>query len=1015
MLFTAYPQNTLYYKSDGILFEKGLDLIEKKHYAGAQKFFETYLEKKPNSLKSIEAEYYVAYCALYLDQERGIPMLIEWQRKHKKHPKASFVFYELGKYYYSKGDHKDAAKWLKQVDINEIDNRLERYEVQFSLGYSYFVLKDIDNAEKQFDQIKKYNHNYTYAANYYSGYIKFKKKDYQQSLRDFEVAGDNDLYAKVVPFMIINIHYQLGDYKKVIDYADKVLLEKKGGSKTADIILLAAESEFNLEKYEDAYERYKQVMGRSSISDDRDVLYRYGYTALKSEKYDDASFAFEKVSSTSDSLGQYALYYLGYANLKLEKYTEAILAYKSASSVDFNEEIKGSSLYSLGKLQYERGYFNDAVKTLRAYKKLFPSSEYIDNVNEITAEGLLYSDDLDEAIKYIESVSVRSNRIEKAYQQVTYLKGIQSFNKRDYKSAKNYFKKSIDHAKDDEYLAKAHFWRGESKSILHLWEEASWDYAKVFKLTSSSSIYYVRSLYGIAYAYFNQQKFTEARLKFEAYKKTVERTDEKKYLSDVLVRLADCYFKEKKYDQSIKLYKEALDQKVKSSDYVLFQLGKVYGVKSDFSKAYEYYDLVITDYPSSIHQNKALLEKAKLSFSAKQYDKTIAFCSDFIKKAPNHQLIPEAYLIRAISFNNQKQYGEARDDYAYIIDEHCRSREAKVAISKLDNVYSKLDKSEGYDKYLDAYASCADGESVENIYFSRAEGEFNRFQLDEAIQSFEKYLSKYPSSHQKELTYYYLGQSYFYLEKQDSARAYYQLYMNSSHTKYQEVVRVNLYTSYFQAKEYQKAIPVAISALELVEDILVQIPIYADLMESYYELDQYDSSLIYAEKILQTENKVVWASTKAELVKAKIAFANGDKKSARNGFKNVIDQSSDESGAEAYYYLGELLYADSLYDTSIDTLIALQKKFTTYPEWSGRGSLLIAQNFKTKNQLNNAIQVLESLANYPNEEVKREAQELLTQYKNDTKKPEKSQVEEIPVEQNEIIEDNSNNKLPSNE
>ncbi|MDQ3393978.1 MAG: hypothetical protein M3512_07695, partial [Bacteroidota bacterium] len=47
-------------------FRTGLELLDKEHFAAARLAFENYLRLYPNDLKSIEAEYYIAYTALQL-------------------------------------------------------------------------------------------------------------------------------------------------------------------------------------------------------------------------------------------------------------------------------------------------------------------------------------------------------------------------------------------------------------------------------------------------------------------------------------------------------------------------------------------------------------------------------------------------------------------------------------------------------------------------------------------------------------------------------------------------------------------------------------------------------------------------------------------------------------------------------------------------------------------------------------------------------------------------------------
>ena len=343
----VYGQQTQKYIHNEYLFDRGEEMIEKLNYTKAQHFFKQYIETDPLGVHVIDAQYYIGYCALHLTQDgdKGEKILLTWKDKFPKHPKAISVHVELAKFYYSKKKYKEAIAYYNDIDRDEIPSELID-EINFELAYSYFLTKDLASAGHYFDLAKRTNHQYTYAANYYSGYLKFKKKEYNQALKDFKTAEANSKYAKVVPFMVTNIYYQQGKDAEVIKYGTEILSTNKGGGKKKDIALLVAESYFNIKEYTNAFTYYDLSIGKK-LSKDRSVNYKYAYAAFKGEKFSHAIKGFNLVLSKEDSLGQYAAYYLAQSYIKNNNKNAAIIALKRASKSDKNKKIQIESLYDL--------------------------------------------------------------------------------------------------------------------------------------------------------------------------------------------------------------------------------------------------------------------------------------------------------------------------------------------------------------------------------------------------------------------------------------------------------------------------------------------------------------------------------------------------------------------------------------------------------------------------------------------------------------------------------------------
>ena len=80
-LTKSFAQNTLVYTEKDRYFREGMDLFYKQQYGAARVAFEEYLVKEPNSIKAIDAEYYIAYSAMSLYHNDGEYLLEEFVKK----------------------------------------------------------------------------------------------------------------------------------------------------------------------------------------------------------------------------------------------------------------------------------------------------------------------------------------------------------------------------------------------------------------------------------------------------------------------------------------------------------------------------------------------------------------------------------------------------------------------------------------------------------------------------------------------------------------------------------------------------------------------------------------------------------------------------------------------------------------------------------------------------------------------------------------------------------------------
>jgi tetratricopeptide (TPR) repeat protein len=134
------------------------------------------------------------------------------------------------------------------------------------------------------------------------------------------------------------------------------------------------------------------------------------------------------------------------------------------------------------------------------------------------------------------------------------------------------------------------------------------------------------------------------------------------------------------------------------------------------------------------------------------------------------------------------------------------------------------------------------------------------------------------------------------------------------------------------------------------------------LIKSYYFKGNYEKVIEYSTKVIQEGgNTVLGAKNRAMLYKAKAHMQKKENSQAKTDFEAVIALSKDVSGAEAKYFLGDMLHKQKQYDASIKSLQELANDFSDFVYWYERAFLLIADNYLAKDDIFMAKATLNSI------------------------------------------------------
>lgn len=954
-------QNTLTQISADKHYTTGVELIDKEKYGAARHAFEHYLKSsEKEDVKAVEATYYIAYSALRLYHADGEKLVENFIHEHEDHPKALQAYYEMGNFYFGEKNYSKAIKYLEQVNVQHLPKK-QGEETRFKLAYAHFSRKEFEKALAQFNQIKTSENRYTHAASYYAGFIAYRDGAYETALQDLKRAEKNDAYAAIVPYMITNVYYRQKDYEGMLQYAEQVV-KRPNIQNEEEIYLLIAEAYYRKGNYAKAVENFEDYQANKKGKPEADVLYRIGYAQYMIGKNDSAIDNLKQVASIGDTLGQFASYYLGELYIKEDNKIFASAAFDVASKQDFSPQIKEQALFKLGKVYFDIGKYDEAIAVLSTYLKVYAKAKDVPEANELLSEAYLNSNDYTQALKHIESLPTKSDRVKRAYQKVAFYKGTEYFNNAKFYNAVQMFEKSLEYPMDKTFVIMAHFWSGEAYNTGKKYDEAINDYAAVFRNSNENDIYFLKARYGIGYAYFNKKDYAKALPHFQAYVNKLQNASNKLFYKDAVIRLADCYYTTKAYGSALRYYDEAIKEKNPETDYAYYQKGVIQGIERNYPSAKTNLNVVVKQYPNSRYADDAIFELAQLEFEQGNYEAAINGFTSLIKAKPQSEFVPYALLRSAIANTNLQRHEIALKDYKALLDQFLTHELASSAISGMQQVLTQLGRTDEFEHYLSQYKIAnPDDESLSNIEYEAAKNLYFNQQYEKAVPAFKDYIKQYANTAPAYEAKFYIAESYYRLEKANEAIAYYEQVIEENKITQtpraiQRVAELSL-----QHKDFDKAIRYFNDLASIARSKREQYSAWSGLMEAYFQKDKFDSVSYYGQLILDKGNVNANAESRANLYLGKAAYSRGDNNEAMDYFLTTLNTAKDENGAEAQWLLAKIQYQAGDYQKSIETLYDLNTNFSAYEYWLGKSFLLIADNYLALDEEFQARATLNSL------------------------------------------------------
>ncbi len=152
--YSSFSQNLLSQEQAARKFTAAVDLLDHNQYGAARNAFSDYLLlTEQNDARRLEAEYYLAVCALNLYHGDAEKLIEDFIIENPLHPKSITANYDLANFYYTEKNYKKASLFYNKIDFQALTSEQQNLG-RFRWGYSLFNQRLLKESLEQFNKIK---------------------------------------------------------------------------------------------------------------------------------------------------------------------------------------------------------------------------------------------------------------------------------------------------------------------------------------------------------------------------------------------------------------------------------------------------------------------------------------------------------------------------------------------------------------------------------------------------------------------------------------------------------------------------------------------------------------------------------------------------------------------------------------------------------------------------------------------------------------------------------------------
>ena len=964
------------------LFNDGVLSFQNQEYGAALSAFTQYRAQVADAKaqRCVDAQYYEAVSALYLGHADGPAKVVQFVNDNPGSTWARHANFLYANHLFKEKKYKEALAIYEKTDAFTLTTD-EAQQMQFNMGYAYFQSGELDKAMPLFHGLMMNDGKYQDQARYYYAHIQYVKEKYNEALDNFRCLRSNKDFANVVPSYIMQIDYLKGDYESVIKDGPGYIqqADKKRKSEMAQIV---ADAYFQQKDYDKALEYYEVYKKNLTRGVSREAYYQMGVSKMMKGNYKGAIADLQRIAGSSDILAQYASYYLATCYAKTDEPKYARSAFHTAYSAGFDAELSEEALFDYARLSLIPGAdpFNEAVGLLDSFIDEHPNSERKAEAEGMAIYLLLNAKENEEALTRLEAMKKKSAELQTVYNELLYATGIDNFQKGIFDKAQVYFSKIINSKQSAANKAEACFWLGESAYQMGDLVQAN-RYLTQFKAMSAAPSLPEYNLADYDLGYINYQK-PDYDAAVGYFRRFIQKVDDSQndLKTDAYIRLGDCFFMERNYNNAINYYDMATRIGKRDVDYALYQQGLCYGAKGNVNQKIAMLNDLLQTYPSTPYYDQALFEIGNTYLVHGDKRSAIANFNRLIKDRPRSSYTRQAMMKVGMIYYNNNQYDQALTNLKNLVASYPNTDESREALSIIRSIYMEQNKLDEYFGYVNANGGQVKVTQQDSLAFANAE----LFYLDGRYQQAQAALQYYFDNFKRGA--YLLKAHYYALEcaerigTEDQVITHLNYILSQPDNDYTDNALLKMARIEYEKGNYQKAGEHYERLSRITEEPLKRLEALEGSMKSNFFMGNYDKALEMGENLRVSRDLTTEQVNQINHIMGKSYFEKGNYSAAIEKLDKSARNDKSAYGAESAYYSAVASIKLKQYDEAENKVFNIADNFSSYDYWVAKSFIALADVYVAKDNFFQAKETLRSVIdNYKGSDLKQEARAKLAE------------------------------------
>lgn len=964
------------------LFNEGVLLFQNQEYGAALSIFTQYRAQAADdkSQRCVDAQYYEAVSSLYLGQADGPAKIMQFVNDNPGSTWARHANFLYANHLFKEKKYREALAIYEKTDAMALTTD-EAQQMQFNMGYAYFQSSELDKAMPYFHGLMMNEGKYKDAARYYYAHIQYVKERYDEALENFQLLRTNQEYAKVVPSYIMQIAYLKGDYQSVIEDGPRYIsqAEKRRKSEMAQIV---ADAYFQQKNYDKALEYYDIYLRNLSRGISREAYYQIGVSRMMKGDYAGAITNLQKVAGSNDILAQYASYYLASCYAKTDEPKYARAAFYTAYSAGFDKELSEEALFDYARLSLIPGAdpFNEAVGHLDDFIAQHPQSERKSEAEEMAIYLLLNARENEEALARLEAMRNKSEALQTVYGELLYATGIDYYQKGSYDKAQVYFSKILNSRQPAANKALACFWMGESAYQMSDFATAE-KYLKQFKSMSGATSLpeYALAEYDLGYIYYQKPNYDAAEGCFRRFIQAVDGS-QADLKTDAYIRLGDCFFMERSYDNAINYYDLATRVGKRNADYALYQQGLCYGAKGNVNQKITMLNSLVETYPSTPYYDVALFEIGNTYLVHGDKRSAITSFNRLIHDRPRSSYTRQAMMKVGMIYYNNNQYDQALASFKNLVSSYPNTDESREALNIIRSIYMEQNKLDEYFGYVNANGGQVRVTQQDSLAFANAEHFYLEGQYQKAQTALQYYFDNFRNGAYALKAHYYASECAERVGTEDQLITHLTYILSQPDNDYTDNALLKMARIEYGKNNYQKAGEYYERLARITEEPLKRLEALEGCMKSNFFMGNYDKAIEMGENMRRSRDLTDEQVNQINHIVGKSYFEKGNYAAAIEQLDKSARNDRSVYGAESAYYSAVASIKLKRYDEAENKVFDIADNFSNFDYWVAKSFIALADVYVAKENFFQAKETLRSVIdNYHGADLKEEARAKLAQ------------------------------------